>query len=87
MNLYVTLNLLVLAAPLALSFDRRVAFWRKWPQVLPAIAAVMAVFIPWDVWKTAAGVWGFNPRYAGEFRLLGLPPGAPLPGPIRDLDF
>ncbi|HPR68125.1 MAG TPA: lycopene cyclase domain-containing protein [Kiritimatiellia bacterium] len=75
MNLYVTLDLLVLAVPLALSFDRRVAFWRKWPQVLTAIAAVMAVFIPWDVWKTAEGVWGFNPRYAGEFRLLGLPPG------------
>ena len=60
MNLYVGLNVLVLALPLALSFDRKVAFWRKWPQVAAATAAVLAVFGGWDVWKTAQGVWGFN---------------------------
>lgn len=75
MDLYTRIDLLVLALPLALSFDRKVAFWRKGPQVIAAIAGVMAVFIPWDVWKTAQGVWGFNPEYAGHWRFLHLPPG------------
>ena len=75
MDLYTRIDLLVLALPLALSFDRKVAFWRSWPQAFPAIAVVMAVFIPWDVWKTTQGVWGFNPEYAGEIRWLHLPPG------------
>jgi lycopene cyclase domain-containing protein len=75
MDLYTRIDLLVLALPLALSFDRKVAFWRSWPQVFPAIAVVMAVFIPWDAWKTAQGVWGFNPEYAGNLRFLHLPPG------------
>lgn len=75
MDLYTRIDLLVLALPLALSFDRKVAFWRSWPQVLAAIAVVMAVFIPWDAWKTARGVWGFNPEYAGHLRWLHLPPG------------
>ena len=75
MNLYVGLNVLVLALPLALSFDRKVAFWRKWPQVAAATAAVLAVFGGWDVWKTAQGVWGFNSAYAGEWRWWGLPAG------------
>lgn len=69
------LDLLVLALPLALSFDRKVAFWRKWPRVLAAIAVVLPVFGAWDVWKTAQGVWGFNPVYAGEWRFLRLPAG------------
>ena len=75
MDLYTRIDLLVLALPLALSFDRKVAFWRSWPQVFSAIAVVMAVFIPWDAWKTAQGVWGFNPDYAGHVRWLHLPPG------------
>ncbi|MDY0145143.1 MAG: lycopene cyclase domain-containing protein [Kiritimatiellia bacterium] len=75
MNVYLQLDLLVLALPLVLSFDRKVAFWRKWPQVLAAIVGVLVVFGAWDVWKTAAEVWGFNPRYAGDVRVLGLPPG------------
>ncbi len=75
MSFYVKLDLLVLALPLVLSFDRKVAFWRKWPQVFAAIAVVLLVFGAWDVWKTAQGVWGFNPDYAGEWRFLHLPAG------------
>ena len=75
MDLYTKLDLLVLALPLALSFDRKVAFWRKWPRVFAALAAVVAVFGAWDVWKTSAGVWGFNPQYAGNGRFLHLPRG------------
>ena len=75
MDLYVRIDLLVLALPLALSFDRKVAFWRKGPQVFAAIAAVVAVFGAWDAWMAARGIWAFNPAHAGEARFLHLPPG------------
>ena len=75
MDLYVRIDLLVLALPLALSFDRKVAFWKRWPQVFAAIAAVVLVFGAWDAWMAARGIWSFNPAYAGEFRFLHLPPG------------
>ena len=32
-----------------------------------------ALFIPWDVWFTAEGVWGFNERYLVGVGLFGLP--------------
>ena len=75
MDLYVRIDLLVLALPLALSFDRKVAFWRKWPQVFAAIAAVLVAFGAWDAWMAARGIWAFNPVHAGGFRFLHLPPG------------
>ena len=75
MDLYVKIDLLVLALPLALSFDRKVAFWKKWPQGFAAIAAVVLVFGAWDAWMAARGIWSFNPEHAGEFRFLHLPPG------------
>jgi lycopene cyclase domain-containing protein len=75
MSYYTALVLIVIAGPLALSFDRRVAFYRDWPAVFGAIAIVLAVFGGWDVWKTAAAVWSFNPEYAGEWRFLHLPLG------------
>jgi lycopene cyclase domain-containing protein len=74
-NLYLAIDLAILAAPLALSFDRRVAYFRRWPAVLASAACTAAVFLPWDALKTAYGIWGFNSRYAGNFRLFGLPAG------------
>lgn len=67
--------MLALALPLALSFDRKVAFWRKWPQVAAAIAVVLAIFGSWDVWMAARNIWSFNPEHAGKWRFLHLPAG------------
>jgi lycopene cyclase domain-containing protein len=75
MNPYLWIDLAILAVPLALSFDRKMRYVRKWPAVLTATAVVAAVFIPWDILKTAAGVWGFNVRYVGRFAFYGLPAG------------
>jgi lycopene cyclase domain-containing protein len=75
MDLYTKIDLLVLALPLALSFDRKVAFWRKWPQVFAAILVVLVVFGTWDAWMAARGIWMFNPEHAGNWRFLNLPPG------------
>lgn len=75
MNYYLGLVLIVVAGPLALSFDRRVAFYKDWPAVFGAVAAIVAVFGGWDIWKTASGVWSFNSAYAGQWRFLYLPIG------------
>jgi lycopene cyclase domain-containing protein len=61
--LYLALDLGALAGPLALSFDRRVAFYRNYPQLFAAIGAMMVVFVPWDMAFVAKRVWGFDPRY------------------------
>ena len=75
MTLYLWLNVLIILFPLLLSFDRRVAFYRSWPSVLPAIAVVGILYIAWDVYMSANGHWGFNPRYSGRVRILHLPLG------------
>jgi lycopene cyclase domain-containing protein len=74
-NLYLWIDLAIMAIPLALSFDRKVRYVRAWPAAFASTAVAAAVFIPWDILKTAAGVWGFNPRHVGRFAFFGLPAG------------
>ena len=71
--LYLTVDLAVLAVPLAFSFDRKVRFVRFWPALFPAIAIMMALFIPWDIAFTERGIWGFNPDYLSGLWIAGIP--------------
>ena len=75
MSLYVIITVAVLAAPLALSFDKRVAFYKHWKQLFISMVPVSAFYILWDTWVTERGDWSFNPEYAGSWRLFGLPLG------------
>ncbi len=70
---YLIITLLVLSGPLALSFDRRVAFYRQYKRLALSIPPVSAVYLLWDVIVTEHGHWSFNPSYAGSWRLFGLP--------------
>lgn len=72
-NLYLTIDLLTIAAPLLLSFDKRVAFYKQWKYLFPAMLLMGVVFIAKDVIFAASGIWGFNERYLIGFRMLGLP--------------
>lgn len=49
--------------PLLLSFDRKVAFYKYWWRLFPAIAVGAAVYIPWDQEFTRRGIWHFNQEY------------------------
>lgn len=71
--LYLAVDLAVLAVPLAFSFDRKVRFVRFWPALFPAIAVMMALFIPWDIAFTERGIWGFNPDYLSGYWIAGIP--------------
>ncbi len=74
--LYLMINGLTILFPFLLSFDRRVHFYKKWKYLLPAMLLTALVFIPWDIYFTRVGVWGFNPNYYfTPFKILGLPIG------------
>ncbi len=70
---YLLLNVMTLLGPLALSFDRKVAFFRSWKALFPAIILTGAVFLIWDILFTEWDVWHFNPDYVLGVYLLGLP--------------
>ncbi len=70
---YLVLNLGTLIPVLALSFDKKVAFANRWKDLWPAMLIPGAVFLIWDAWFTAIGVWGFNDTYHLSFKMLGLP--------------
>lgn len=73
MSLYLAVELSALAIPLAFSFDRKVAYYKMWPYLLPAILVNAILFILIDIYFTSAGVWGFNPDYHSGFIFAGLP--------------
>ena len=71
---YLLLNILILAGPLALSFDKRVRFYSYWPKLFPSIGIVMMLFIVWDGLVTDRH-WFFNTSYTLPVRLFNLPIG------------
>jgi lycopene cyclase domain-containing protein len=73
MSLYAWIMLLSLAGPLALSFDKKVAYYTWWKWLFPGILLNALLFILWDGWFARTGVWGFNPQYVWSIRLNDLP--------------
>ncbi|MBU3661675.1 MAG: lycopene cyclase domain-containing protein [Bacteroidetes bacterium] len=73
MSLYAWLMLASIVGPLALSFDKKVAFYKWWPSLFAGIAANMFLFILWDSWFTQQNVWAFNESYVWPIRWLSLP--------------
>lgn len=60
---YLVLDLFILLGPLALSFDKRVAFYKQWRSILPGWLVTTTVFIVWDSLFAEWGVWGFSDGY------------------------
>lgn len=73
MSLYALILLAALAGPFALSFDKKVAFYKQWTALGLGILANGILFIVWDGWFARTGVWGFNSRYVWDIRLNDLP--------------
>ena len=72
-RLYLWLDLGSLALPLLFSFHPKIKFYKLWPSVLPGILLMALVFIPWDIYFTQQGFWGFNPKYLTGIEWFGLP--------------
>ncbi len=62
-----------LIVPLLLSFDKKVAFYKSWKFLFPAMLFPAVVYIIWDAYFTKMGVWSFNENYITGFKLFGLP--------------
>lgn len=73
MYIYLYLNIFTILFPLLLSFDRKVAFYRNWPALLPAIVVNGLFFIVWDSLFTEKGVWGFNDEWLTGIYIANLP--------------
>ena len=73
MSLYAWLMIASFIAPFAMSFDKKVAFYKNWPGLFMGIALNGILFILWDGWFARTGVWGFNSDYVWRFRLNDLP--------------
>ncbi len=75
MTLYLAMDILVAAAPVLLSFDRKVGYVRRWPAVLATSLVVGSVFVAWDSCMARRGAWAFAERFAGPAWFAGLPVG------------
>jgi lycopene cyclase domain-containing protein len=73
MPIYLWLDIGSLLIPLIFSFHPRLRFDAEWRFYIPAIVLTMVVYIIWDIWFTATGVWGFNPDYLIGINFLALP--------------
>ncbi len=62
-----------LAGPLLLSFDKKVAFYKNWKYLFPAILIPALLYIVWDFYFTTKGVWSFNENYVIGIKLYNLP--------------
>jgi lycopene cyclase domain-containing protein len=62
-----------LVGPLALSFDKKVGFYKSWRYAFPAIIIPASLFVIWDMYFTVKGVWSFNEAYFSGIKLYNLP--------------
>jgi lycopene cyclase domain-containing protein len=70
---YFWIDLITIAGPLFLSFDKKVAFYKNWRYFFSAALISSGVYLLWDIIFTALGVWKFNPEFVSGFYLINLP--------------
>lgn len=61
------------AGPLALSFDKKVAFYKKWKYLFPAMIIPALFYVAWDIFFTSKGVWYFSKKYITGIKIAALP--------------
>jgi lycopene cyclase domain-containing protein len=63
-----------LAGPLALSFDKKVAFYKKWKYVFVAMLLPALFYIIWDGYFVGEKIWFYNANYiATKTNIYNLP--------------
>lgn len=70
---YLALMLFTLAGPMLLSFDKRVAYAKKWKLLPIPFTITTLYFVIWDSSFTKHGIWSFNEKYILGYKLFLLP--------------
>lgn len=76
MNTHYTYFIILAASlfgPLVLSFDNKVAFYKNWKFLFPAMIFPAAFYILWDMYFTHKHVWCFNAEYVTGIKIVNLP--------------
>jgi len=70
---YLIIDIAAISVPLLFSFHPKIALYKKWQFLWPAILLSTIPFIIWDSYFTQIGVWGFTKSYLIEVFLFHLP--------------
>ena len=70
---YLLINTAIFAVPFFFSFEKKVAFYKKWKYFFPAMMTAALPFLIWDYFFTLHGVWGFNEKYLTGIYIFNLP--------------
>lgn len=73
MSDYLLINILIIAVPLLLSFEKNLKFYTNLPYYLFSISIVSTAFIIWDSIATVRGDWAFSPDSLTGIYIFSLP--------------
>lgn len=74
MNLtYLFINIGTVLLPFLFSFEKRVAYFKKWKYLFPAFIITALLYLVWDHFFTIWGVWGFTIDYRTGLEIYALP--------------
>jgi lycopene cyclase domain-containing protein len=70
---YLIILIASIAAPMALSFDKKVQYYKNFKYIFPSILLTAIFFWIWDIRFTSNQVWSFNPQYVIGKKIFGMP--------------
>jgi len=70
---YLIILIASIAAPISLSFDRKVQYYKNFKYTFPSILVTAIFFWIWDIRFTVNQVWSFNPEYVIGKNISGMP--------------
>jgi lycopene cyclase domain-containing protein len=73
MLLYLIIELCAVIIPLIFSFDKNLQFYKNWKSVIASFSIIGFVYLIFDVYFTANGIWGFNAQHHSNIMLFHLP--------------
>ncbi len=73
MSEYLIINILIVIAPLVMSFEKKLHFYNNYNSLAVTILFVGFPFLTWDIIAAGRGDWLFNYKYVSGLFFFGLP--------------